>query len=661
MTQPAQRHSLLVPAVLSALLIAGVIVALYAGGVLSSHEPDPRGPHGSPRPGMPRGRRDMAENHGDRQRPRIERPVKHRKQRGLLRLRLGFSVPTPIHCALGEIFLRTDILMEHGFLGEMIPLLKGKDQHEAARLGLLDASFTCETPAIMHLDRLPGLALIGSPGVIGEIALVVPDDSDVREPGQLRGRTIAVLGGSSSHLLLDHWLGDGDPNGRVPFHSVISGGKGDEAVAALRTGEASAAVLWDPWLTHQMSRGDLRVVERARIWSALSVHAPHIPREYRDRYLDAVRDALSYGAEHLDEVVGWVSERNGISPETIATVLGKNDFLNGNATPNTVLSPAQMERLRACERKAVRAGMTSPLFRLSERIWTGDRPAPMPGAQRRPGENDLVRIPGGTFRMGALDRDSQARPCERPRHLVTLSDFFIQKYEVTVAEYRHAVEQGVAPAPGCGTTEAAEEWYCNWDKPGRDDHPVNGVSWYAAETYCRWIGMRLPTEAEFEYVLAGGTTDSVYPWGDGPAPSNDSGNLVDEKSDVPIKHWFPVKGRSDGFSGSAPVGTFPGNRYGVHDVLGNVWEWTQDRFGETSYTENAAATSGPCAAAASPPPWRRRGSPRGTINRPPMTPSTPGSAVHGASKSRSRSALGHFEMRSASRTYFANLSPMMAE
>ena len=103
-------------------------------------------------------------------------------------IRIGTSSLTPLHCALGEVLARTDILSRHGLRGTFLPFTHGKDQDDACRKGLVDMTFSCEVPAMIHLDRLPRFRIVGSPGELGEIALVVPASSAVTElsPGDCR-------------------------------------------------------------------------------------------------------------------------------------------------------------------------------------------------------------------------------------------------------------------------------------------------------------------------------------------------------------------------------------------------------------------------------------------------------------------------------------------
>ena len=170
---------------------------------------------------------------------------------------------------------------------------------------------------------------------------------------------------------------------------------------------------------------------------------------------------------------------------------------------------------------------------------------------------EMVAIPAGTFRMGSGPDDDEALDRERPRHRVRVGRFALGRYEVTRREYR-------AFAEATGADDS-------WRDPGfaQDDrHPVVNVSWRDARAYVQWLSRetgeryRLPSEAEWEYAARGGTTTRRH-WGDSSSSQCGYANGT-------------VASCDDGMERTAPVGSYAPNAFGLSDVLGNVWEWTDD-------------------------------------------------------------------------------------
>jgi sulfatase modifying factor 1 len=117
----------------------------------------------------------------------------------------------------------------------------------------------------------------------------------------------------------------------------------------------------------------------------------------------------------------------------------------------------------------------------------------------------------------------------------------------------------------------------------RDDAPVVMVSWFDATAYCASLGEKLPTEAEWEYAMRAGRSDTRYPWGD---TANPGGKYR-------LNYWqgesHKHNDRDDGWVYVSPVKAYPPNAWGLYDAVGNVWQWTRDWYSETTYRDTAAA------------------------------------------------------------------------
>lgn len=237
----------------------------------------------------------------------------------------------------------------------------------------------------------------------------------------------------------------------------------------------------------------------------------------------------------------------------------------------------------------------------------------------------MVYIPGGTFAMGG--DNEQADKDEYPKHKVMVDAFYMDEHEVTNAQFQKFVEatgyittaeqkpdweqlkeqlppntpkpdesQLVAaslvftpPKKAVDLNDYSQWWIwvlgANWQRPegpksdikGKENYPVIHISWDDANAYCKWVGKRLPTEAEWEYAARGGMKDNIYPWG------NENIALGKPK----LNSWdgaFPnVNSGRDGFKDLAPVKQFAPNGYKLYDMAGNVWEWCADWYRDDYY------------------------------------------------------------------------------
>lgn len=182
------------------------------------------------------------------------------------------------------------------------------------------------------------------------------------------------------------------------------------------------------------------------------------------------------------------------------------------------------------------------------------------------GEPPMVRIPAGEFTMGRTrltpDDKTNMRPHvlldDRPDHKVWLDAYDIDAREVTNADYARFVRTTGRRAP--------HHWQGGGIPKGEENFPVFNVDWNDADAYCRWVGKRLPTEAEWERAARGGREGLNYSWGDRPDPKM-------------ARYDSPQPG---------PVAAFPPNDFGLYDVTGGVSEWCSDWFDHDYYKNSPA-------------------------------------------------------------------------
>ena len=185
--------------------------------------------------------------------------------------------------------------------------------------------------------------------------------------------------------------------------------------------------------------------------------------------------------------------------------------------------------------------------------------------------HEMVLIPAGKFVMGYDGSDEN----QKPAHAVSLGAYYIDKYEVSNAQYDAFVTMTSAQVPRYATDS-------NLNQPNQ---PVVGVTWVETNAYCALAGLRLPTEAEWEKA-ARGSDGRLYPWGTR-LPNGMLANFADKNADL---DWRDLS-FDDGYGFSAPVGSYVSgvSPYGVHDLSGNVWEWVSDWYGADYYKQSPEA------------------------------------------------------------------------
>lgn len=287
----------------------------------------------------------------------------------------------------------------------------------------------------------------------------------------------------------------------------------------------------------------------------------------------------------------WIVQKYG---GTLPPNLGAPAYLNASVAP----APSGPTQQQMPSQTAAASEVALPQKNASSSSGSGERDCT--------GCPELVVVPGGEFVMGSGKEEKLREPDEEPAHRVRIGGpIAVGKYEVTRAQYAEfARETKRESKGGCNSTLGGrfnKNLKASWSSPGfpqKDDEPVVCVSWEDAHAYTTWLSKktgksyRLLSEAEWEYVARAGTTGRRF-WSD-----PDEGNAcryasVADMSFKKVSPGMPIFPCSDEHPYTAPVGKFPANPFGLHDMLGNVAEWIEDCWNGdySSAPENGAVRS----------------------------------------------------------------------
>jgi formylglycine-generating enzyme required for sulfatase activity len=304
---------------------------------------------------------------------------------------------------------------------------------------------------------------------------------------------------------------------------------------------------------------------------------PEAPKE--DPKLLAEREAFD-AAKSSDTLEGWRAFKKAF-PDSALTATA--DIRIAALQPKPVPKPQPVPVVPPAERESSTPVPVPPPPVAETRPQPRAEPAPVPVPEPKPAPQaktlsggfrdcatcpEMVKVPGGSLEMGDVAGTGEGD--EKPLRQISIGAFYAGRYEVTFDDWAACVAGG-----GCTGTPRDAGW-------GRGRRPVINVSWNDAQRFVGWLSResgkryRLPSEAEFEYMMRAGSR-STYPWGEDGSQACSFANVADRQAKRQNPDWstFPC---DDGEALTAPVGSYRANAFGLFDVAGNVWEWTMDCY-----------------------------------------------------------------------------------
>lgn len=370
-------------------------------------------------------------------------------------------------------------------------------------------------------------------------------------------------------------------------------------------------------LMYSIGRGVSRDPSRAAHWYGLLAADGHLTAQY---VLAGMYETGNGVTKNLSRALWWYRQAAEQGHSAAQMKLGEA-FARGNGQDKDLVqawawfdvAAAKIGGAAATERaklgpllgeeELAEAKLFSRVLRsrLDARPLVGEQ-APEPEPEPQPFRaTDMVRIAAGCFAMGSAASEV-GRHDNEARHSVCVESYSISRYEVTRGQYADFVRDTGRETPDTCHTYGDGGWGSrsghSWQNPGYvqgDDHPVTCVSRHDALAYAEWLSerqgtdYRLPTEAEWEYAARAGSGSARH-WGESSAQACAWGNVGDQVLDRHHRDWsWQVHRCDDGHVYTAPVGSFRLNLYGLHDMLGNVWEWTC-----SAYDADYRGTEGRC-------------------------------------------------------------------